>query len=174
MGRKTSNKTLSLAAALLGKKGGSMNTEAQKKAHSETGKKTIKYAHAALTGKTSEETRQLHRDAQMTIPEGDRKTRARNAVAARWAKREAGMSNDEFREIAAAFTAKELAAGLGVSYGKVLTWRRKVNPIRINAEDAKRIRAWIKVQGREGAGSVEEPPVPRTGRGDGSGGEADR
>ena len=163
MGRKTSNKTLSLAAALLGKKGGSMNTEKQHTAHVEAARKL-----------NSGDVSPRNRKAAQTIPEDDRKTRARNAVAARWAKRDAGMSNDEFREIAAQFTAKELAAGLGVSYGKVLTWRRKVNPIRINAEDAKRIRAWIKVQGREGAGSVEEPPVPRTGRGDGSGGEADR
>ena len=144
MGRKPSDKTISLAAAIMGKKGGSMNTEAQKRARSESGKKNVLLAHAALHGNSSEETKTLYRAAQLTIPEAERKSRASAAGKLRWSNREPpGMTNDEFRLLAARFTAKELAAGLGVSYAKVLTWRRMVNPIRINAEDAKRIRAWV-------------------------------
>ena len=66
--------------------------------------------------------------------------------ATRWENRkepEIGMTNDEFRVISSPFTAKEIAAGLGVSYGKVATWRRKVSPVRISVSDAERIRNWI-------------------------------
>lgn len=146
MGRKVSDKTLSAAAALLGRKGGSRNTEAQRKAHSEA----VRLANAALTGKTPEETRALRRAAQMKVPAEKRSANASVAGKRRWSNREKpDMSNDEFRELVGAFTAKEIAEGVGVSYAKVLTWRRKANPIPIKNADAARIREWVAAQKKE-------------------------
>lgn len=119
MPRKSKAETLSIAAALMGKKGGSMNTEAQKTAHSTAGKKNIIAANASLTGNTPEETWELRHKAQYTIPEADRKARARTAVTARWGKREAGMSNEAFRELTAHLTAQEIADGIGATAAKV-------------------------------------------------------
>ena len=144
MPRKTKQETISLAAAILGRKGGSQNTEAQKKAHSEVGKKTIAIALSALTGETPEETKALRRAAQMTIPEKERISRAAHAVKARWSRREApGMSNDEFRKLTGDLTAQEIADAIGVSYSKVISWRRKSNPVRITVEDAEKVRAYM-------------------------------
>ena len=124
-----------------------MNTEAQIRAHSEAGKKNIVFAHAALNGLSPEESKKLRRAAQLTIPEADRKARASAAVKARWAKRdrtsEPGMDNAEFRKLTSRWTATEIAEGIGVGYSRVVSWRRLANPVRIGAEDAKRIRAFV-------------------------------
>jgi len=136
MPKKSKAETLSLAASIMGKKGGSMRTEKQ---HA---------AHVANARKLNDcDVSERNRNAALTIPEADRKARAVAAVRARWAKRdrtsEPGMDNAEFRKLTSRWTATEIAEGIGVGYSRVVSWRRLANPVRIGAEDAKRIRAFV-------------------------------
>jgi len=143
MSKKSKAETLSLAASIMGKKGGSMRTDKQQNARSVN----LKKARNVLDSMPSEERHELKRAAQLTIPEADRKARAVAAVRARWAKRdrtsEPGMDNAEFRKLTSRWTATEIAEGIGVGYSRVVSWRRLANPVRIGAEDAKRIRAFV-------------------------------
>ena len=135
MARKSKAATLSLAASILGKKGGSMRTEKQHAAHVENARKL-----------NDCDVSERNRRAALAIPEDDRKSRARAAVAARWAKRDAetgpGMDQSEFRRLTTGMTAAAIADALGVTYSKVVSWRRRSNPVKIGEADAKRIRAW--------------------------------
>ena len=137
---KNKDDALRLAAAILGKKGGSMRTEKQFSAHSACGKKNILKANAALTGSTPEETKMIRRSVQLSIPEADRIVRAKNAVTARWKSRPEAMSSDEFRERTSGKTAAEIADMLGVTAVKVSSWRRSTKPVRIVESDAETIR----------------------------------
>ena len=142
MPRKSKDKAISLAASIMGKKGGSMRTEKQQNARSVN----LRKARSVLALLPDKERQELRRAAQLTIPEADRKARAAAAVKARWAKRDAeaghGMDHAEFRRLTDGMTAQEIADAVGVTYSKVVSWRRRSNPVKIGAEDAGRIRAW--------------------------------
>ena len=135
MPRKSKDKAISLAASIMGKKGGSMRTEKQHAAHVENARRL-----------NDCDVPERNRKAALMIPEADRKARAAAAVKARWAKRDAeagpGMNQAEFRRLTDGMTAQEIADAVGVTYSKVVSWRRRSNPVKIGAEDAGRIRAW--------------------------------
>lgn len=133
---KRKDDAIRLAAAILGKKGGSMRTEKQTAAHRES----IAKANAALTGATPEETAKIRSSIQMQIPEAKRIARAKNAVTARWKSRPEAMSADEFRGLTAGLTAAKIAELLGITVAKVNSWRRAVKPVTIREEDAANIR----------------------------------
>ena len=135
----TVKKRISIAAAILGHKGGSRNTEAQKEAH----KKSIQIARTYLTPEMLKGTPESRRAAQLTIPEEKRRERSSKAGKLRWSKRPApAMTQEELALLTAGMTAKQIAETFGVSYGKVLSWRRKANLVGINEADAKKIREW--------------------------------
>ena len=143
MPRKNKTQTISLAASIMGKKGGQSRSAKKVAAAQENIQKALRM----LTADDRKGTFEARRAAQLTIPEADRKARAVAAVRARWAKRdrtsEPGMDNAEFRKLTSRWTATEIAEGIGVGYSRVVSWRRLANPVRIGAEDAKRIRAFV-------------------------------
>ena len=91
------------------------------------------------------QSRALRRAAAAKVSPEVRRECGKKGMAARWAKykpdENVGMTNDEFRTLLADMTAQQIADALGITYAKVLTWRRKANPIRIGIEDAAKIRA---------------------------------
>lgn len=66
----------------------------------------------------------------------------RNAVNIRWTRFHADcgkMSNAEFRALTRQWTAHELAAMIGVTYGNIIGWRRLSHPVMIPDRIADRI-----------------------------------
>ena len=139
MPRLSDEEILKRATSIMGKRGGRSRSEKKVAAVTEN----IKKANAALTGETPEETRQIRREKQLQRNPEEMSATNRKAVAARWGEREAGMSNEEFRELCAEFTAQEIADAIDVPYNRVITWRRKVKPVLITVEDAKKIRKMV-------------------------------
>lgn len=129
---KKNSDAIRLAASIMGRIGGSRNTEAQKAAR----QRGIDAIRALGNTQTAEE----RRAAQMQLPEEVRIDRAKKAVTARWERQREAMSTDEFRELTSGMTAAAIAEALGMSASKVSSWRRKINPVRIMEQDADLIR----------------------------------